>query len=598
MQIQTNKRMEFLRVWVLPFTLIFIAFLTFFLIFLLADYSASSTESSFWSLFWSTDREAASNILGSVAEVVAAVLGIAITVVAIIVELAANRYTSRVTDLFVRDPVNFVVIGLFVVATLQCLWTAASFHNDFAPIMGVRWTLVLMTLSLLVLLPYFNYVFEFLQPHNIINKIRQQVFESLQDMNADTDAEGMDKRKNDVMVAAEQITDIALNSILQKDRGLAMGSALVLRGLIIDSFSLKKSFPETWYKVSDDQRLNPDFVTLSEPGLKDIEDDRNWLEYKVFKQFNLIFAQALNNLRDLNNLIGMCFRDIALAAHNNEDRGALTLCIKFYNTILRTTLNAKDVRTGYNVLHEYRQLCEELIRRGETEHVLKIFNYLKYYGLSFDSRGMGFILETVAYDLYRLTREASNAKLANEQDLLAVFLEVDRPPDPGSSDTHLRGVRKAQAQLAAYYISKERYDKVEQIARDMLVEPVDRLQSIKREILNAQRQFWEVTDRGVNFDYVEEEFREPLQRYFDEFLPKARKQLDEAQAEAKRRRQQEAEASGVSSDSSGEEAGEEAAEKADEEAAGAASKTGSEASDDKGQKSGQGSGEGSGGPSS
>ena len=37
------------------------------------------------------------------AQVIAAVLGIAITVVSIVVQLAANRYTSRVTDMFFRD---------------------------------------------------------------------------------------------------------------------------------------------------------------------------------------------------------------------------------------------------------------------------------------------------------------------------------------------------------------------------------------------------------------------------------------------------------------------------------------------------------------
>jgi hypothetical protein len=521
-----------LKVWVRPFALIFAtSALSFFLLYML-DYSLGQTKTGLFSLFFSGDRESAINILGSVAEVMAAVLGIAITVVAIIVELAANRYTSRVTDLFVRDRVNFLVLALFVVATLQCLWTGASFREDFAPMWEVRWTLLLMTLSLLLLLPYFNYVFEFLQPTNIINSIRKQVMGNLHRIVDDPADARLTSRKLQVMSAAEQITDIALNSILQRDRGLAMNSTLILRSLVVDSLELKPKLPESWYKIEDSQRRNPDFVTLSEHGISDIEDDRIWVEYKIFKQFNLIFAQSLNHLRDLNNLIAMCFRDIGVVADRLGDDGARRLTINFFNTILRTTLNGKDVRTGYNVLHQYRQFCSHLIQQGREDLVLTVFQHFKYYGLLFDSQGMGFILETVAYDLYRLTREAADAGLQNEGELLAVFLEVDRPPDPGSSDRHLRGVRKAQAMLAAYFLSVKKAPQARLIARDMSAEPLERLDSIKREILSAERRFWEITDRGVNFDFVEPELRPSLERFFEDQVRTVREEKASASATA------------------------------------------------------------------
>lgn len=72
------------------------------------------------------ESQAAFDTLGNAAEVVAAVLAIAITVVAIIVELAANRYSHLITRLFIHEPLNLVVLGLFVVTTLQCVWTAAT----------------------------------------------------------------------------------------------------------------------------------------------------------------------------------------------------------------------------------------------------------------------------------------------------------------------------------------------------------------------------------------------------------------------------------------------------------------------------------------
>jgi uncharacterized membrane protein len=60
------------------------------------------------------------NALSNAAGVVAAVLAIAITVVAIVVELAANRYSHQITRLFLREPVNLLVLGLLVLTTVQC----------------------------------------------------------------------------------------------------------------------------------------------------------------------------------------------------------------------------------------------------------------------------------------------------------------------------------------------------------------------------------------------------------------------------------------------------------------------------------------------
>ena len=70
----------------------------------------------------SLDAEQASSLLGVAAQLVAGVLAIVITVAAIVIELAANRYTSRITQLFVREPVNFALWGGYIVTTLLCLW--------------------------------------------------------------------------------------------------------------------------------------------------------------------------------------------------------------------------------------------------------------------------------------------------------------------------------------------------------------------------------------------------------------------------------------------------------------------------------------------
>ena len=124
----------------------------------------------------SLDPGAAGAILATAAEVTAGVLAIAMTVVAIVVELAANRYSHRITFLFIREPVNVVVLSLFLLTTLQCVWMAAILADPSqsdTPRAGVALSLGLVSLSLLTLLPYFAFVFSFISPLNVIDRIRR-----------------------------------------------------------------------------------------------------------------------------------------------------------------------------------------------------------------------------------------------------------------------------------------------------------------------------------------------------------------------------------------------------------------------------------------
>ena len=121
------------------------------------------------------DTGAAFDTLSSAAEVVAAVLAIAITVVAIVVELAANRYSHQITGLFLREPVNLLVLGIFVVTAVQCIWVAAVLDESgpaaILPQAGFAVTLGLVTLCLLLLIPYIYFVFTFLSPISVIDRI-------------------------------------------------------------------------------------------------------------------------------------------------------------------------------------------------------------------------------------------------------------------------------------------------------------------------------------------------------------------------------------------------------------------------------------------
>ena len=119
------------------------------------------------------DPSSITDAVSSLAGMIAAVFGIVITVVSIIVQLSADRYTG-VARMFLRDRVNLVVMGYYLIACVCGVWLSVSIHRDYVPRMALLVMISATTLGLVLMAPYFRYVFWFLEPMNIISRIRSE----------------------------------------------------------------------------------------------------------------------------------------------------------------------------------------------------------------------------------------------------------------------------------------------------------------------------------------------------------------------------------------------------------------------------------------
>ena len=91
-------------------------------------------------------------------------------------------------------------------------------------------------------------------------------------------------------------------------------------------------------------------------------------------------------------------------------------------------------------------------------------------------------------------------------------------PETEAQEQSLRGVRKAQLKLATYYLGAGAEELARQVWRDMEHERPERLLHIREEMLAVQdRDFWEVIDRGHNFDYLDPDRRRQLETFFSWF---------------------------------------------------------------------------------
>ncbi|HEY3493210.1 MAG TPA: DUF2254 family protein [Polyangiaceae bacterium] len=444
----------------------------------------------------------------------AAVFGIVVTVVSIIVQLSADRYTG-VARMFLKDRVNLGVMGYYVIACVGGVWLSVALKQDYVP----RFTLfamVCMTTGSLVLMgPYFGYVFWFLEPMNIISRIRVEAVSTARAGAAEVHAERASAAQAATLSAMEELTDITSNSISGKDKIIASGAVDALKDFTLEYAKAKARASERWYAIGPDLRKNPDFVALDPESREDLEQRKSWVEWKVLRQYLGIYNEALAEMRDINYLIAIDTRYIGEAAAELEDHELVELVFRFMNSYLRATLNARDVRTAYNVLNQYRLLVEAMLRYGDSQAAREGVKHMAYYGhVSFDMK-LTFVTETVAYDVSAICQYANELGSEHEDAMLAQFLELDRPLRVSAQESALLGVRKAQVKLAAYYLMRGCEDKARLISRDMEHEPLERLRSIRLALERVtSKDFWEIIDRGRNFEYMPPAQRACLATFF------------------------------------------------------------------------------------
>lgn len=509
------------RIWLVPLSIVGGVCLAVFVLSYLVDASSSADPAHVLRLIFHPNPAAAAQTLANAAGIAAAVLAIALTVVAIVVELASNRYTHRVTELFISEPLNFFVMGLFVVTALHATWVSMIFDQDpagggFVPYTGFGVTMLLLTLCLLVLLPYFNFVFAYLNPIQIVRRIYEHTLRAIE-------RGGRDMRavQAEAVRGVDQLGDVALNAMQSRDKGVSMAAVDALRDLVRDYQATRATLADSWYLVDGELANNPDFVSMNRDVLSQVSSRRIWFEMKVLRQYQMVFGDALGRISDLSCLIAINTRLLAEQAAAHDQVELLKLSIKFFNTYLRAAINAEDVRSAYSVIHQYRLLAQALIGYQDGRYALDIARHFSYYGHVSVGADLPFILETVAYDLCALNEVAHASRMPVADELLEIFLRVDKETEAdGAHDASLRGVRKAQVKLATYYLLEGDEARARKIYSDMAHEEPQRMASIRDELMQVESpEYWEVIDRGVNFDYLPPDRKAKLEQFFGWFPP-------------------------------------------------------------------------------
>lgn len=507
---------SWVRSWVVPSLLVGgLAILSYILLRVLDLQTGSLIEQglkdSISNVFFLTHSEDVSAAIGGVAEVLIAILGLVITVVAIVLQLAAQRYTPKLVELFIADRVNISYFILMVVASVYSLLLIYSTTSGFLPFWGALMLLGMTTLILSLLPSYFIYVFHFLTPENIIRILRRNANLAMKKVVEKKPKKAELRRlQNEVANSMAQISDIALSAVSQMDRSVSLMSIRSLKDVMVDHLLLKRKMPGRWFIPAKDH-----FPAISSDFIQELYVGRNWVEMKGFLDMELIFKMAIKEMPDAVSAIANGTKIAGLYAIKLKDRQVLMDVIQIFNTFLRHAVNARNPKAIYNLFYQYRQLAEAVLTFDE-ELVERIAFYFKYYGQIAQSYNVPMILITASFDLAGILKRAYELKTPNLHALINTFLEIDDNPATQANEFDLRSVRKAQLLFASFLQSQGDTELLNMIVEDLKVEPRQRMDSIRKEMMAVKdRKFWEVTDRGVDFFYMDDEQKEYLNQFYN-----------------------------------------------------------------------------------
>ncbi|MEZ4462093.1 MAG: DUF2254 family protein [bacterium] len=467
------------------------------------DLSPSTMAATMWAA-------GANRTLDGLPEVLSAVLGISLTVVAIVVQLASQRYPAKIVDVFMVDRIN---IGVFAFMASSCVYVvlASGANVDGQLPMVSIVALLLAVANFGMLLPYFAHVFAFLEPTNLISEIQGQAWSKISRVN---DAPQQLTRTREVVASAlDRIADNCMAALSQSDRNLAVHSVQTLEAMTRDYSDIKAQLPPQWHAVDASY-----FGTLANESIEDLIEHRTWFEAKALMEFERLIRRALDEMSEVVSQIARSTRLIARSAIAHNDWASVELCVRFFNTYIRHGLNRKNVRAVYNILYEYRLFAVSLLD-ARPELAQRVVEHLVYYGRTANEIGLPFVTVTVAHDVRMICQAAFERGDTHLEQMLELFLRLDQPVDGKGVDVALIGVRKAQSILGAYLIRGGAADLADQIRDDMRGERSDRLKFIRDEILAVSEQkFWEITDRGFNFDYTPAEDHPSIEEFFAPML--------------------------------------------------------------------------------
>ncbi len=406
------------------------------------------------------------------------------------IPLTASIHTPQLIDVFVRSWTNRIVLGLFVFSAGHSIWvTRLVTETKPIPPRSLGLSLLLVTLTLVLILPYLFSVFRFLNPSTIISHVTVRVIDSMR-----PDRAGSVRVRQQVLTGRiHHLGNIIHRALERSDRDVALAAVDGLRACVDHYLETKDGYPPEWFSVD---RTN--FPGLSKPAVDLIARDRTWVEMELLTQLSRAYNAALSRVPDVVSAISRILGGLAIRAAQTNDRGALDLSLRFFNNFIREAIKGKQTHAVFDILYQYRTLAVGLWADHPATVVRSAVQLVYYARLSF-VLGMPFASDLMAYDLGAVIARIDDDPTEQSAGLLDAFLAIKGAeggvlPEPTIC---------ARLILLGHLRLAGRDDAANKIEESLASVGSDRLESaLKLLVSEEEEMFWEVTDRQQNLNFI------------------------------------------------------------------------------------------------
>jgi hypothetical protein len=455
--------------------------------------------------FFTPDPAAAAGTLGLVGGAEGVTLSIVIVSVVFGIQTTSSRYSPRIMGIFTRNPLNALVLSFALASILYTFLVRAEVKVNYVPTWSVAAAVVLALVNFAILLPYVGYIFEVMRAETLVSGIMRR---ARRELRAAVNSSNARRHRSGLMTAIAQVTDIAFGSIQLGDVPICVLSVEVLGQLLAEDYlTIKKDFKPDWFKVG-----HAELPGASDQILAEVNRAGTWFTYTVMSSFVDMIGLTPVHRKEAVHAIAVATRKVGLAAIQAGDSEVAELCVRFFNTYLRAAINRSAPTFASTIMNEYRRLAIGALE-WRPDLAVEAAAHLLRYGRHFDEAGMPAIFGAAAEDVADLAIEARarDPEVTHRLALLMVRNLLDLVPT--ARPIGLNGLFKGVARLTFWAMAADQKDVAHILVEGIAASPpdfvdaaLDRMESMQNGL------FWEVNERVIAFDWVEQPLRAEIPR--------------------------------------------------------------------------------------
>jgi len=446
--------------------------------------------------FFTPDPAAAAGTLGLVGGAEGVTLSIVLLGVMFGIQTTSSRYSPRIIGIFTRNPLNAFVLSFALASILYTFLVRAEVKVNYVPLASVAVAEMLALINFALLFPYVLYTFEVMRAETLVNAIMRRARRSL-------------KRRTTLMTCVAQVTDIVFGSIQLGDMPVAVLGIDELGQFVAGVYlpAKRKGLDAQWFKVG-----HAEIPGASDQIIAEVKRARTWFEYLVMSSFVDMVGLTPIHRKEAVHSIAVATRKVGLAAIDIGDAEVAELCMRFFNTYLRTAINRSAPTFASGIMNEYRRFAIGALE-WRRDLAVEAAAHLLRYGRHFDEAGMPAIFGAAAEDVADLAIEARvrdpQVSFRLAQLLVRNLLELI----PNARPIGLNGLFKGVAKLTCWAMAADEKDIAHVLVEGIAAAPpdfVDAALSRMEGVSNGL--FWEVNERVISFDWLEQPLREEIPR--------------------------------------------------------------------------------------